>query len=172
MLSVAISQRRGFTMVELTIAVAIIALLSSVVLVSMSSTRARGRDSRREADIREISSAMNIYYQANGQYPQNLSSTTPRVMQFPIRVRNILTGALPNTVKYLDRVPNDPQTNMGYMWVNNGNPDAPQEFCIYARYENQYGRTYIVASKAGMGRRNTAPVVNPTIQWNTCAPTR
>lgn len=60
---------RGFTLIELLIVVAIIGLLASVVLVGLGGFRARGRDARRIADLREAQNALELYYTRNNTYP-------------------------------------------------------------------------------------------------------
>lgn len=49
--------------------IAVIGILAGIVLVSMSSARARARDARRIADIREVVSAVEMFYGDNGFYP-------------------------------------------------------------------------------------------------------
>ena len=62
-------QEKGFTLIELLIVVAIIGLLASVVLVGLGGFRARGRDARRIADLRETQNALELYYTKNNAYP-------------------------------------------------------------------------------------------------------
>jgi prepilin-type N-terminal cleavage/methylation domain-containing protein len=45
---------KGFTLIELLVVIAIIGILSSVVLASLNSARAKGRDSRRVSDLKQI----------------------------------------------------------------------------------------------------------------------
>lgn len=54
-------KNKGFTIVELLIVSAIIALLASIVFTAITGTRARSRDARRETDIKEIQNALNLY---------------------------------------------------------------------------------------------------------------
>lgn len=61
--------RKGFTLVEILIVVAIIGLLTSVVLVGLGSFRTRGRDARRIADLRETQNALELYYTKYQRYP-------------------------------------------------------------------------------------------------------
>jgi type II secretion system protein G len=64
------STQRGFTLIELLVAIAIIGLLSSVVLASLSAAREKSRDARRMSDLRQIQRAMEFYYDDNGYYPR------------------------------------------------------------------------------------------------------
>lgn len=47
-------KQNGFTLIELLVVIAIIGLLSSVVLASLNSARAKGRDARRLADLQQM----------------------------------------------------------------------------------------------------------------------
>ena len=69
---------KGFTLIELLVVIAIIGLLASVVLLALNSARAKSRDAKRLADIRQIASAMELYYNDCGGYPTNYVAATPR----------------------------------------------------------------------------------------------
>lgn len=61
--------RRGFTLIELLVVIAIIGVLSSVVLASLDRARESARDARRIADMRQIQTALNLFYQDYGYFP-------------------------------------------------------------------------------------------------------
>ena len=61
--------RRAFTLIELLVVVAIIGLLSTIAVVSLSSARSKARDAKRMADIHQISNAMQLYRQEYNAYP-------------------------------------------------------------------------------------------------------
>lgn len=64
-----ISKKRGFTLIELLVVVSIVSLLSAIVMTSLSSARAKGRDARRMRDIEEIRTAIELYIADNGTVP-------------------------------------------------------------------------------------------------------
>lgn len=68
---------RGFTIVELLVVIAIIGILSSIVTVSLGSSKIKGRDAKRIADIKLIQLTLQTYYLDNNQYPTNLLSLVP-----------------------------------------------------------------------------------------------
>jgi len=60
---------RGFTLIEILIVIAIIAILASVILVGLGPTQREGRDSRRISDLAEVQNALELYYNHCGFYP-------------------------------------------------------------------------------------------------------
>lgn len=62
-------KRSGFTMIELLVAVAIIALLILVFMFLMRNQKARGSDARRKADLENIKTSFEDYYNDNDCYP-------------------------------------------------------------------------------------------------------
>ena len=64
-----LNSKKGFTLIEILIVVAIIGLLASVVLVGLGAFRTRGRDARRIADLRETQNALELYYTKSQRYP-------------------------------------------------------------------------------------------------------
>lgn len=61
--------RRGFTLLELLVAMAILGILAVISLTSFGTVREKGRDSRRKQDIQSISKSLEMYYNDYGRYP-------------------------------------------------------------------------------------------------------
>ena len=49
--------KRGFTLVELLVVMAVIGILASIMFVTFSTVQAKSRDTRRIEDVREIQSS-------------------------------------------------------------------------------------------------------------------
>lgn len=62
-------KNRGFTLIELLVVIAIIGVLSSVVLASLNSARSKARDTKRIAEIKQLMTVLELYYDANRHYP-------------------------------------------------------------------------------------------------------
>jgi prepilin-type N-terminal cleavage/methylation domain-containing protein len=68
---------KGFTLIELLVVIAIIGVLASIVLVSLTSARAKARDAKRVSALQELQKALELYYADNGKYPTYASGCIP-----------------------------------------------------------------------------------------------
>lgn len=97
--------KKGFTLIEILIVVAIIGILASVVVVGLGPAQKRGRDARRVSDLRSVQTALELYYGKNGQYPTSgISSWTD--------FAGVLTSAGIGT----NQIPRDPTTSRSYVY--------------------------------------------------------
>ena len=65
------SKTKGFTLIELLVVIAIIGILSSVVLASLNTARAKARDAKRLSDMHQMQIALEFYYDSFGRYPDS-----------------------------------------------------------------------------------------------------
>lgn len=63
------TKAKGFTLVELLVVIAIIGLLSTLAVVALGSARSKARDARRISDIKQVQTALELYYADQGAYP-------------------------------------------------------------------------------------------------------
>ena len=71
-----IKNEKGFTLIELLVVVAIVGLLSSVVLASLNSARAKGRDANKKIELKEIYTTLQRFWIDNGTSPTNPAAGT------------------------------------------------------------------------------------------------
>ncbi len=63
------TNKKGFTLVELLVVVAIIGLLSTLAVVALGSARQKARDAKRLSDIKQVQTALELYFSDNNTYP-------------------------------------------------------------------------------------------------------
>lgn len=94
-----VNKNKAFTLLEILIVIAIIGLLMSIILASLSSARKKSRDVKRISDLRQIQNVLEIFYDTENQYP---------------RV-SLLTGGLPSTrLEIYDRLVNCLELNSAF----------------------------------------------------------
>ena len=121
---------KGFTLIELMVAAAIIGLISAIVLSSLSMARARTRDTTRLSDMRQLQTALETYKTERGVYPSTVvpPATQPSWLGtcsgFGSRATSGANGWIPNLAPTHIRVlPVDPKpitNNTCYVYRSNG----------------------------------------------------
>ena len=108
--------RRGFTLVELLVVVAIIGLLAGIAVVSVNAVRAKARDTKRVADIKQIQTALERRFSDTGMYPPTPANGSKLGTGAAQALTSVAAGweqtATAGATVYLSGVPKDPQ-NMG-----------------------------------------------------------
>lgn len=98
----------GFTLIELLIVVAIIAILSTLLMVNFIAVRQRGRDAERKSNLRQIQSALELYRADENSYTLTLGNCSSGTS----------LGSSSCSTIYLKKLPKDPN---GSSYYNNGN---------------------------------------------------
>ncbi len=99
--------QKGFTLVELLVVIAIIGILATLLLLQLGVARQRARDAKRIVDISQTRTAVELYFDDNGQYPQVATFTALGALLIP---------------KYMTNLPADPLNtgNYSYNYAYNG----------------------------------------------------
>ena len=110
--------KRGFTLIELLVVIAIIGVLTTLVLANLNAARKRGRDAQRKSDLRNIATALRLYYNDYGKYPDNdtdnqiagcgVTATDPCVWE---------TSFQTGSQSYMTTLPDDPLPNVTYQYT-------------------------------------------------------
>jgi len=66
---------KGFTLIELLVVISIVGLLSVATMVGVNVARAKSRDTKRIADVKQIQKALDIFYTDNLSYPTVAAAT-------------------------------------------------------------------------------------------------
>lgn len=112
------SFKKGFTLIELLVVVSIIGILATLVVANLNAARTRARDTVRKADLKNVQTALRLYYNDVGSYPADL--TFGSEWSYNNRV-------------YMNMVPNDPVPGQSYSYT----ADLPNDtFTLTACLEN------------------------------------
>lgn len=109
--------RKGFTLIEILIVVGIISILSSVILIGLGPTQRIGRDTRRIVDLRQVQTALDLYFKKCGYYPgQVQSGSTCNTTFSRITTWAQLTSSIIGSGLGVAQMPNDPTTGVSYLY--------------------------------------------------------
>jgi general secretion pathway protein G len=64
-------KQKGFTLIELLVVTAIVGVLASVILISLNEAREKGRVAVAVANMRQVATAIQLYYSDTGKYPSD-----------------------------------------------------------------------------------------------------
>jgi len=104
-LSIIQSKSKGFTLIELLVVIAIIGILASFAIASFTSAQAKGRDSRRKADLDAVSKALALVQNdcTGGNYPVISNGPGGTSADRYVNFRNYLSS-----LNYMKNPPQDP----------------------------------------------------------------
>lgn len=149
MLKISDKKNKGFTLIELLVVIAIIGLLASIVLVSLGPARAKSRDAKRQADLKQINLAMEMCYDdatCGGGEAKYIDTTAG-------------ADTLSAIGDFMPTVPKDPKDSDSnqYTWTDGTN----NYYCVYTKSESETN-TYYCASNKGTGKDTYSGTDVPT----------
>ncbi|MBP6924713.1 MAG: prepilin-type N-terminal cleavage/methylation domain-containing protein [Candidatus Pacebacteria bacterium] len=135
---------RGFTLVEIIVVVSVIAILSSLLVVGMTEAGQRSRDSDRQANLRLVQNALELYKNKYGRYPngcngvnvwsaETVSATSPNRCSSG---QEYIVGLAPEFIPTLPKDLRPNGVNSGYMYYVNTEGSA-FKFVSYKTVESE-----------------------------------
>ena len=140
--------KKGFTLIELLVVIAIIGLLSTLAVVALSSARLKARDSKRLSDLKQIQTALELYYTDNNAYPTEATAVTlGATADACIDEDGIVAACDAGGATYMGLIPADPGSN-SYDYTSADGTD----YSIAAELEGTVGSLtgVITASPSGL----------------------
>ena len=90
------NKKQAFTLIELLVVIAIIGILATLAVVSLQNARARARDSKRIADVKQMQTALELYFNDWNTYPTSSSIATSIASGTSIYMATVPTAPTPN----------------------------------------------------------------------------
>lgn len=115
---------KGFSIIELLVVIAVITLLAIIGIVALNSSREKARDAKRIADIRQIQTALELYYSDEDEYPIVEQAITLGVND-GAKLCDKASGGFVTTdtqcqIEYMREVPNDPLPGQANLYLSDG----------------------------------------------------
>jgi general secretion pathway protein G len=111
-------RQNGFTCIEIMLPILVVGLLTTIVIQSLRGAADKAKRTRAQADIAQLKTALDRYYQDNGYYP-----TTDQGLRALVTLPTTTTGIVPLVYfngGYIERLPKDPWGNP-YFYRSDGN---------------------------------------------------
>jgi prepilin-type N-terminal cleavage/methylation domain-containing protein len=131
------SNKQAFTLIELMVAMVILAILSLLLIGNFNTTMKRGRDASRKNDLGQIQRALEVYYEDNRGYP------TFDIIANPINKLCATQSCASGETVYMVKVPADPSTSYTYKYVPQPTPvggGVSSYYYLYSYLENDLDR--------------------------------
>ncbi len=117
--------KAGFSLVELLVVIAIIGVLATLAVISLQQARKSARDAKRIADIKQIQTALELYFNDWQEYPA-ASSVTSTIASGS----NIYMAVLPTAPSPADGSCTANQNSYDYAPTSTDNGSYTLSFCL------------------------------------------
>ncbi len=127
------TRNSGFTLLEILVVMVIIGILVSIGVNTFIGAQRKGRDSRRKEDLHQITTALEVYYNDTGRYPE--SSGTGEIIGCGALIPAPCNwGAIfaRDGITYMVQLPADPVDGIQYYYDS----DDGTDYAIFAYLEN------------------------------------
>ncbi|MEK7497940.1 MAG: prepilin-type N-terminal cleavage/methylation domain-containing protein [Patescibacteria group bacterium] len=109
--------KKGFTLIELLVVISLIGVLAVLVLPNLNAARERGRDAARKSDLKNMQTALRLYYNDYGKYP--MSTGAFEISGCGVQGTDTCLWGLPfeaASQTYMNKLPADP-LNVPYRYT-------------------------------------------------------
>ncbi len=107
--------KKGFTLIELLVVIAIIGLLSTLAVVALGNARQKARDARRLSDLKQLQTALELYYTDQTAYPTGSAIELGTTNYACLNSAGFTTAAC--ATPYMGQVPDDPLAGSAYTYT-------------------------------------------------------
>jgi general secretion pathway protein G len=114
------TSKRQFTLIELLVVIAIIGLLATISVISLNNARAKARDAKRVADVKQVQTALELYFNDKGHYPTETEFNSGSILSTSTNGTTTYMAIIPSATNPPDGSCTDGQNQFKYVASNNG----------------------------------------------------
>lgn len=119
------NKQAGFTLIELLVVISIIGTLASIVVVQTGNARSKARDAKRQTEMRQVQTALELYYTDTGSYPSTSNNWWGLSVNGGSKTTSGANAYIPGlTPNYMAQLPKDPSNQTsgwsGYLYRSDG----------------------------------------------------
>ncbi len=121
------TDKKGFTLVEILVALSILAILAAIVMMNMSEAKKKARDTQRVSDMQQLAIAFRLYRDFNSTNPTGYNSGEV-FGDGSGSIEGLITPFIAGTIK-------DPQNTGNYVYVYDTDYDCggSSHIVLYAK---------------------------------------
>lgn len=139
---------KGFTLIELLVVISIIGILTTLVAANLNNARERARDANRKSDLRNIQTALRLYYNDVGAYPAG----TGNIVACGITPSACTWGDKwddGNGKVYMNTLPGDPLSDQEYTYTYKDDEDYDLSACLENASDDKCVEDFISCPTSG-----------------------
>lgn len=148
---------KGFTLIELLVVIAIIGILSTLAIVALQNARQKARDAKRVSDIKQLVTALELYYSDQTSYPSYSGGLGGASAATLSNASGGFTATTSSGIIYMGKVPVPPGGVTGDVYTYAPSPPSCTTACT------SYSITFVTESAAMAGlATGTSHTANPS----------
>ena len=153
----------GFTLVELLVTITVISILATIVYANVGSASPKARDVERQADLRNLQSAIDQYKRKNGRYP-TMGYVADDGLSSEADGPNYISGLAPEFITVLPKDSKRVASVLGYTYVTNNDGTSYKIMAVGTVESQTVTNTNVMkrCDTSGVGICTTTGVCNPS----------
>jgi prepilin-type N-terminal cleavage/methylation domain-containing protein len=153
------TNKLGFTLIEMLVVISLIGILAAIALVSFGGSQKQARDTIRKSDMKQYQNALEAFANmANGLYPNR--NTAGGTLIYQNLCNDLNTKLEPDIACIQDpKIPSD-STYYDYRYLSNGSgalgSTTATQYVLWAKIENVSATTYWFVCSTGKNSTSTS----------------
>ncbi|MEI7620669.1 MAG: FISUMP domain-containing protein [Candidatus Falkowbacteria bacterium] len=121
--------KKAFTLIELLVVIAIIGILATISVLALSNARAKSRDAKRVGDVKQVQTALELFFNDNNRYPTIEEWNTGKIYSTTTDATSTYMQVIPTAPTPADGSCSDGQNVIGYIPALDGSAYSIS-FCL------------------------------------------